>query len=132
MKRLIAVCCLSLFMMVPAASTMAAYDPLGGVCSSISQGDMTSSSPDSTCNGSSGAKAADPNATLRKVSTIIALIAGVAAVIIVIVSAIQLVTSGGNAQQASTARLALIGAVIGIIIIVAAQSIILLVLGRVK
>jgi hypothetical protein len=132
MKHLLAIFSLVLCLMMPAAPALAAYDPLGGVCGSIKQGDTSSSEPDSTCDGSSGTKATDPNATLRKVTNIIAVIAGVAAVIIIIVSGIQYITSGGNAQQASTARLALIGALLGLIIIVAARSIILLVLSRVK
>jgi hypothetical protein len=118
---------------VAAASTAAAaYDPLGGVCGSLKNGNTSASTPDSTCDGQNGSKAADPNATLRKASTLIAVIAGIAAVIIIIVSGIQYVTSGGNSQQTSTARLALIGALVGLIIIVVAQSVILLVLSRVK
>lgn len=104
----------------------AAYNPYGQLCQ------QTAASSSDVCHTNGRDPVTGNNGVLRKVSSIIALIAGIAAVIIIIVSAIQLVTSGGNAQQASTARLALIGALVGLIIIMVAQSIILLVLSRVK
>lgn len=124
---------LVLLLPVAVVSTVAAaYDPLAAACGSLKQGNTSSSAPSGTCDGQNGVKAADPNATLRKASTLIAVIAGIAAVIVIIVSGMQYIISAGNAQQTSTARLALIGALVGLIIIVVAQSIILLVLSRVK
>lgn len=107
------------------AGTAAAYDPLSDACQA--GGDATSSS---ACNGTHGV-VGDPNQTLRKVTSIIALIAGIAAVIMIIISGLFFVLSNGDAQKAATARTSLIGAIVGLVIIVAAQSLILFILRKV-
>lgn len=110
---------LALTLMMPAASVLA-YDPIEGPCSA-------SSDASSVCHE----KSVDPNETLRKVSSLIAWIAGVAAVIIIIISGFMYVTSGGDPQKTASARSALIGAIVGLVVIVAAESILLFVLGKV-
>lgn len=127
MRRLFVAIAVSLCLLGSgSAVSAAAYNPYDQLCR------QTAASSSDVCHTNGSDPVTGNNGVLRKVSSIIALIAGIAAVIIIIVSAIQLVTSGGNAQQASTARLALIGALVGLIIIMVAQSIILLVLSRVK
>lgn len=61
---------------------------------------------------------------LIRVTHFIALIAGVTAVIIIIISGIQYITSGGDTQKAVGARNALIGALVGLVIIGLADVII--------
>lgn len=128
MRKLLAA--LGLFMLLVAIPVPAhAYDPLDNACS-VSGDNSPSSS--ATC---SDRTTEDPvsgnNGVLRKVTTIIALLAGIAAVIVIIIAGIQYMTSGGNAQQAASARNTVIGAAIGLAIIMAAQTIILFVLNRV-
>ena len=72
-----------------------------------------------------------PNGLLLKVSEIIALIAGVAAVIVILISGLSFITSGGDPAKAQKARGAMIGALVGLVIIVLAESIIGFVLSRV-
>jgi type IV secretory pathway VirB2 component (pilin) len=125
MKRiilsLIALTCLLL------PTTAYAYDPLSNACGA---GGGTASG--STACGANGS---DPitgkNGILEKAATIIAGVAGVAAVIIIIVAGITFATSGGNAQRIESARSAIIGAVVGLIIIALASTIVAFVAGRV-
>ncbi len=72
-----------------------------------------------------------PNGLFFGISRIIAIIAGTSAVIIVIVSGLRFVTSGGDPAKAKAAKDALVAALVGLVIIVLAGSIISLVLSRV-
>ncbi|MEJ0072789.1 MAG: TrbC/VirB2 family protein [Candidatus Saccharibacteria bacterium] len=95
-------------------------DPLACACTA-------GANSSAACNTSD----ADPvNGTLKKVSLIIATIAGIAAVIIIIIAGLQFITSGGDAQKVAGARNAILGSVIGIVIIVSAESIILFVVSK--
>ncbi len=121
MKRLIAL--LSLMLCLAAPATALAYNPLDQACkaggSSVA---CQSRSSDTAKNG--------PVVTLRKVTTIIAFVAGIAAVIFIIVGGLQYITSAGDPQKTSSARSTVLGAIVGLVIIVAAQSILLLVLSK--
>ncbi len=61
---------------------------------------------------------------LIRITQLIALIAGIAAVFIIIVSGMRYITSGGDTQKAVGARNALIGALVGLVIIALADVII--------
>jgi hypothetical protein len=123
MRRLITSILLLVTLLVPAS--VSAYSPLGNACTS---GTNTASA----CSNTSGAS--DPiggtNGLLKKASLIVASIAGIAAVIIIIISGIQFATSGGDPQKAARARTTLIGAIIGLVIIVVAQGILVFVLSK--
>lgn len=108
------------------AHTAYAVDPLTAACAA---------NPDSpTCKSSTGQvdpvtgekvnPLIGPNGILNKISLIVATVAGVVAVIIIILSGVRYIMSGGDAQKAASAKSTLIGAVVGLIIIVVAQSII--------
>jgi hypothetical protein len=78
-----------------------------------------------------------PNGTLAHITNIVAFAAGAAAVIIIIVSALKLVTSGSNVSTGSRtdtdvedARRSLAGAVIGLVVIVLARTLIMYVVDR--
>lgn len=73
---------------------------------------------------------AGPNGVINKAVELIAVAAGVTAVIVIIISGIQFALSSGDSQRVSKARTAIIYSLVGIIIIVAAQSIIRLVLDK--
>lgn len=67
---------------------------------------------------------AGPDGILIRVTNIIALLAGLTAVIVIIIAGLQFVFAGGDAQKVSTARSAIIFAIVGLIVIVAARAII--------
>ncbi len=72
-----------------------------------------------------------PDGLLLKISGILALIAGISAIIVIIISGMSFITSGGDPAKAQKARGTLIGALVGLVVIVLAESIIGFVLSRV-
>jgi hypothetical protein len=123
MKRLIIVITTLLSLVIPA--TAFAYNPFGSACGS--GGGATGSTACST-NGSD--PISGPNGALKKISVVLAGVAGVAAVILIIVGGFQYVTSNGDAAKAAGARNTIMGSVIGLVIIVAAESIVLFVVSK--
>jgi hypothetical protein len=71
------------------------------------------------------------NGLFIKIANVIAIVAGVAAVIIIILAGLQMVTSGGSSEDIVNARRTLIYAVVGLIVIALARTIIGYVLGRI-
>lgn len=67
---------------------------------------------------------AGPNGVISKAANIIASIAGIAAVIMIIVSGFSYVTSAGNTESATKARQRILGAVIGLVIVALAWTIV--------
>lgn len=125
MKRLLASLSLLALLLLPSA-TVAAYNPLDAACQSggAAQGSAACSADGSDpISGTHGA--------LKKASLIIATIAGVAAVIIIIVAGLEYITSAGDSKKAAGARSAIIGSVVGLVIIVASESILLFVISRI-
>lgn len=91
--------------------------------------------PDSPTCKSNQAKATNNPLTgtdgiLYKVSKILAIIAGIAAIIVIVTSGIKYITSGGDSQKIASAKHTLVGALIGLVIIVLAQTIITFVIKR--
>ena len=126
LRLLLAIMALVLGFGLGTAQPAFAVDPLDEICAS---------NPDSeTCK--SHTVAVDPatgekinpltgtDGLLYKISTIIATVAGIVAIIVIVVSGFRYITSGGDAQKTASAKSTLIGAIIGLIIIVLAQSII--------
>ena len=68
---------------------------------------------------------------INSAANIIALLAGVAAVIMIIIAGFAYVSSGGNAEQTTNAKNRIINAVIGLVIIALAWTIVRLVTDRV-
>ncbi|HVX24554.1 MAG TPA: hypothetical protein VG992_04410 [Candidatus Saccharimonadales bacterium] len=67
-----------------------------------------------------------------KITRIIAIIAGSAAIIVLIVAALKYITAGGDSNAISAARGTMINALVGIVIIVLAQSIIVYVVKKIS
>lgn len=122
MKRLLVVITALLCLAVPA--TAAAYNPLTTACGT------PGASSSSACSKTNNDPIYGPHGALKRVSLIIAIIAGVAAVIIILISGLEFITSGGDPQKAASARTGIIGAAVGLIIIVAAESILTFVLSK--
>ncbi len=128
MKRFIAgLAALLCIFMVPATASAANYNPFSSACSPA-----TGSNSSSACSVNGKDPVTGVNGVLRKVTTIIAFIAGVAAVIVVVIGGFEYITSNGDPQKAASARKAIIGACIGIVIIVVAQSLVIFVLLKSK
>jgi len=66
-----------------------------------------------------------------KVTRILAIVAGMAAVIIMIVGGIKYITAGGDSNAITAARNTILNALIGLIIIVLAQSIIVYIVKKI-
>lgn len=127
MKRLLiiiaTIAALGTSLALPVAAS-ADYSVLGPSCSSASSaaacsGQSTSSNP---LTGSTG--------VIHNVTLLIARIAGVVAIIIIIYSGMQMVIGGDDPGKIKTARQTLIYALIGLVVIVAGQTIILFVMDR--
>ena len=124
MRRLLATVAALLCLIAPASA--AAYNPLHDACSNTQASDATA------CNVGNGSKdpIGGPNGALKRVSLVIAVVAGIAAVIIIVIGGLEYVMSGGDAQKTASARSAIIGAAVGLVIIVAAESILLFVVSK--
>lgn len=122
--RLALVCMLFIVFVLPQGIFSAPTDVLGDPCSNP---DVAAQSPtckartkDNPLTGTSG--------TLYKVSMILSVIAGIVAVVMIIVSGLRYITSSGDAQKTASAKNTLIGAIIGLVVIVLAQATIILVI----
>jgi hypothetical protein len=77
--------------------------------------------------------AADPLIDrLQKIADIVAFVAGAAAILLILVGSIQYITSAGDSNKVSNAKNTIIYALIGLIVIVLAASIITFVVGRIN
>ena len=70
------------------------------------------------------------NGLIVKVTKIIATVAGAAAVLIIIISGLRYVLSNGDTAQATNARNSILYALVGLIVIIIAASIISLVMSK--
>lgn len=122
-KRLILTFATLLTLLMPAAA--AAYSPFGTACQAANNGS-------SACTTNGKNTLTGPHGYIRKASTIVATIAGIAAVIVMIVGGLQYIVANGDPQKLSNARNAIVGAAIGLIIVVAAEGIIIFVLNNLK
>ncbi len=124
MKRALLVLTTLLCLATPAVAF--AYNPLQTACQS---GTLTQNSTACDSNGSSN-PLTGPNGVLKRVSLIIATLAGIAAVIIIIIAGLQYITSSGDPQKAASARSAIIGAVVGLLIIAASETLIVFIVSK--
>ena len=127
MKRFLASLALLVTLVLLPAGNALAFLPITTACQ--------------TAGGESSALCSDQNKTepisgtdgiIARATNLVAIIAGVAAIIVIVISAISFVTADGDATKASNARKALIGALVGLVIVAAARSIINLVISRIK
>jgi len=72
----------------------------------------------------------DGNGLLIKVTNLIALIAGVTAVIIIILAGLRFVTSGGGSEDVAGARRTIIYALVGVVVIILARTLIIYILSK--
>ena len=124
-KKFLAVLTISLMTFVPVllpitSSSAYATVPINNICNGITQ------SSTGTANGSCGSSSA--TATLgtlaHTIVTTFTYIVGVISVIMLIVAGFKYVTSGGDSNKVSSAKNTLIYALVGIVVVIAAQVIV--------
>lgn len=115
------------FGLVNPAAVLAA-DPLDSACAQLSEEQRAKSTSCSSRTDKNPLTGTD--GLLMKIANIIAIIAGITAVVMMIVSGFRMITANGDAQKFASARGTAIGAVVGIIIIVLARSLVLLILEK--
>ena len=128
MRRIIftiSIVMMGLLALVPAPAL--AFNPFGSVCNN---GGGSSAICQEQSKGTTN-PLTGTNGLFFGISRIIAIIAGVAAVIIIVIAGLRFVTSGGDPQKTKAAKDAIVAALIGLVIIVLAGSIISLVLSRI-
>jgi hypothetical protein len=119
---------IALLTIVSAAPSAFADGPYDGIdCKAAKESTLCTSKTNSTNNPLTG-----PNGVLRRVTTVLATISGIAAVLIIMIGGFMYVTAGGNASKVEEAKKAILYAAIGLVVIVVAQSLILFVLGTIK
>ena len=122
MRRIALILTTLFWLLVPAAAY--AYNPLGDACKEANN----SAACDNVSNSN---PLTGPDGILHKVTLIIAIIAGIAAVIVLVIAGFQFVVSGGDAQKVANARGAIIGTIVGLVLVALASSILTFVIGRV-
>jgi hypothetical protein len=83
-----------------------------------------------TCKTNGSDPIGGPNGVLKKVSILIAFMAGVVAVIVLIFGGLMFVVANGDAQKAANARKMVLGAVVGLVIIAASETILIFVVSK--
>ena len=117
---------LTVFLMMSPATSLA-WDPFGGGATNCNDPKQTKSA---VCNSSKTDPIAGEFGILGKLTNLTAFIAGIAAIIMIIVSGINFMTSSGDAQKIASARSSLINAIIGLVVIVVARSLIIFVIAK--
>lgn len=114
-----------LFLFAPPVQ-VSAFDPVDNqVCR-----DGAASSSAACTSTSSSNPIAGPDGILLKITNIIAYLAGAAAVIIIVVAGLYFITANGDASKVASARSAVIYAVIGLVVIIAARALVIFVARR--
>lgn len=124
LKKVLTSLALLTVLILPVGTAMA-YDPFSEVCSDPNNANS------SVCNSNyNNDPVSGNNGLILRIATFISVIAGVTAIIVIIIGGISLATSGGDPQKAASARKTIIGALIGLFIIAAAQTIVYLVISN--
>lgn len=125
---------LVLLVVLTTSASVKAFNPLGDVCKNA--GASSACQQNSAQNGSTE----DPAVKIiHTAANIVAVIAGVAAVVVIIVAGFQFVTAGGvspgqrgnDPNKIKSARSALVGAIVGLVVIALAWTLVTFVTDRV-
>lgn len=120
-KRLLATLAMISLLFIPtlATSSVSAIDlfkdaKTSDACKTDAKSTVCSADGKDTITGTNG--------VLRRVANVIALIAGVASLILILISGFMFITSAGESDKIALARRALTGAIVGIVIVLMASS----------
>jgi hypothetical protein len=139
-KRLTLATALLVLCLFAAPRPVAAYDFFSGAnCGNKDNSGAAAcqSQPQTDSNGQPIDPLTGPNGTLAHITNIVAYASGAAAIIIIMVSALKLITSGSDVSTGSRtdtdvedARRSIANAVIGLVIIVLARTLLIYVINR--
>ena len=105
------------------AQIVIAQSPQDTVCNQVSSLDNSCTTKDDKLFGDTG--------LISRIINIITFIAGSVAVIIIVIAGLMYVLSGGNPENTRRAKDAIIYAVIGLVVAIAARIIVTFVIGRI-
>jgi hypothetical protein len=130
-KKFTATFLIALFLMVaafPAISSAQLFKgSLGDACSAVGAGDASGDCNRTDLENSSSSL----STTLTNIVNVLSVIIGVGAVIMLIISGLRYVTSAGDSGQITSAKHTFIYALVGLIIVALAQSLVKFVINRV-
>ena len=131
-KRFILVFLATLALCLPAVPVLAATDVLDDPCQGFSANDPNSPT---LCQNTSQTPANNsiygPNGILTKVISLLSIVIGIAAVLMIIIGGLRYIMSSGDPASINSAKNTILYAIIGLVIAVAAQSIIIFVINRI-
>lgn len=110
LKRLVAtLALLSLFVLAVPAPASAAFDPTDQACKAAPQS--------TACQSQGNTKKNPVTDTIKRITNIVAIVAGIIAVLMIIFFGFQFVSSAGDAAKAKSARMGIIYTAVGLVII---------------
>ena len=125
-RNLVIIVC-TMVVAVVASGHAVAYNPLSAPCNSTD--------PQVTGSAVCTAQTSDPitgsNGIVRRAANVIAAAAGLIAVVIIIIAGFQYINSGGDPAKAKSAKTAIIYALIGLVVIALADSLLGYVLSKI-
>ena len=99
---------------------------LGGIALAANENPCEMSNPPEYCNVATDEDPATE--TIRKVTSIISWAAGVIAIFWIIIMGIKMQTSYGNAEKVKSARMGIIYAIVGLVVVIVARLLVLAVM----
>lgn len=130
-KRFTATLILTLFLLIavyPALSSAQLFDgSLGDACSAVGAGDASGKCNPTDLENSSTSL----STTLTNIVNVLSIIIGVAAVIMLIISGLRYITAAGDSGQITSAKHTFIYALVGLVIVALAQTLVKFVINRV-
>lgn len=126
MKKLFASFALSLMLLLAMPVAAEAWSPFHDIhCGGPAKSSAVCQDKKKTGNPVSG-----NGSLLLKITNLITIIAGVAAIIVIVVAGLKFVQSSGSSDDVTSARRTLIYAIVGLIVIVLARTLISLILSK--
>jgi hypothetical protein len=102
-----------------------AYNPLGKACS------QSGASGSTTCNSQNNGAVVGKDGIVARITRLVAAVGAFIAGIVIIIYGFQMITSYGDSGKVTAARNAVVGAVIGLVVIALAQAIVVFLVSNV-
>ena len=145
LKVLMAILIIAPIFAMMAGTASAAYNPLDNACKSNGVGDPSDPANSPLCKDAAAQGATNPvsgpKGVISKAANIIALVAGVGAIIMILIGSFEFVTAGGTGFKSATAgaaptkaakaRARISSALIGLVVVALAWTIVRLITDRV-
>ena len=109
---------------------VAAFDPFGGNGGACTQTNAEGNKSPVCATDGTNNPITGPDGVINKIANIFALVTGVAAVILIILGGFEYVRSGGDSSKISKAKNIILFAIIGLVIVVLARSIVALMINK--